>query len=311
VFNGSRFLRKEPNIVASSLEEGLHFMHDALARLSRRIIPSTSLLSHNPVFKLLVDSVDLLPRAFWPEFRELPPNHLRIRVGVGNRFFSNQVNYLRAAESFWLYCLNNGLIHLDSVIVDIGCGCGRFAHHLRDYSFKGSSFSGKYIGIDIDQEMLDWCSAHFHEPHFHFEHSTHASVSYHQSGSKERYVLSPDDESVDFVFSASLFTHLLEPELTNYCEESYRILKPGGKMLMYFFCLDYPPPTFGGRHTFQHQVGNARVESLKVPEAAVAYSEKFLVNLAREKGFGDARVIAGSSRTDWQTVLLAQKPHSA
>ncbi len=281
-------------------------MNKAIARLVRKVVPSTSLLSHNPVFKLLVDSVDLVPRAFWREFRGLPPNHLRIRVGVGNRFFSNQINYLRFAESFWLYCLDNGLMHMDSVIVDIGCGCGRFAHHLRDYNFKGSNFSGKYIGIDIDQEMLDWCSAHFPEPLFHFEHSTHANISYKQAGSAEKYVLSLADESVDFVFSTSLFTHLLEPELMNYCEESFRVLKPGGKMLMYFFCLDYPPPTFGGRHTFQHQMGNARVESLKVPEAAVAYSEEFMVNLAKEKGFGNARVVVGSSRTDWQTVLLAE-----
>ncbi len=63
--------------------------------------------------------------------------------------------------------------------------------------------------------------------------------------------------------------------------------------------------------SFQHQTGNACVESLKVPEAAVAYSEKFLVNLAQEKGFGNARVIAGSSHTDWQTVLLAYKTQPA
>jgi len=282
-------------------------MKKALARLMRRIVPSTSLLSHNAAFKLLVDSADLLPRALWPEFRALPPNHLRIRVGVGNRFFTNQVNYLRTAESFWLYCFSNDLIDLDSVIVDIGCGCGRFAHHLRDYRFKGSTFSGKYIGIDIDQEMLDWCSSHFPESRFRFEHSTHANVSYKQSGSAKRYVLPLADESVDFVFSTSLFTHLLEPELTNYCEESFRVLKPGGRMLMYFFCLDYPPPTFGGRHTFQHQMGNAQVESLKVPEAAVAYSEKFLVNLVQDKGFGNAHAIADQSRTAWQTALLAQK----
>ncbi|QNI33130.1 class I SAM-dependent methyltransferase [Alloacidobacterium dinghuense] len=285
-------------------------MKKALARLMRKIVPSTSLLSHNPAFKLLVNSADLLPRAIWREFRALPPNHLRIRIGVGNRFFSNQVNYLRVAESFWLYCLSNNLIEMDSVIVDIGCGCGRFAHHLRDYGFKGSTFKGNYIGIDIDQEMLDWCSAHFPKSNFRFAHSTHASVSYNQSGSSGKYVLPLESESADFVFSTSLFTHLLEPELMNYCEESFRVLRPGGKMLMYFFCLDYPPPTFGGRHTFQHPVGNARVESLKVPEAAVAYTEKFMVDVAREKGFESAQVIAGPNRSDWQIVLLAQKAAS-
>jgi ubiquinone/menaquinone biosynthesis C-methylase UbiE len=190
--------------------------------------------------------------------------------------------------------------------VDIGCGCGRFAHHLRDYSFKGARFAGRYIGVDIDSEMLHWCSTHFAEPQFHFMQSTHSNVSYHQNGTAGTYSIPLEQSSVDFVFSASLFTHLLEAELTNYCEEAYRMLKPGGKMLMYFFCLDCPPPTFGGRHTFSHRVGNAQVESLKVPEAAVAYSSDFMIELAKEKGFRDARVVTGSV-TDWQTILLAQK----
>src|ERR1700733_5641561 len=128
-------------------------MNKSAARLLRRIVPSSSRLSYNPAFKLAVNTADLIPRAIWPEFRALPPNHLRIRVGVGNRFFSNQVFYLRQAEAFWLYCFENGFVTSDSIIVDIGCGCGRFAHHLRDYKFKNSRWTGTYLGVDIDREL--------------------------------------------------------------------------------------------------------------------------------------------------------------
>jgi SAM-dependent methyltransferase len=282
-------------------------MKKSVERLARRFVPSTSLLSHNPFFKWIVNFSDLLPRAIWPEFRNLPPNHLRIRVGVGNRFFSNQTFYIGIAENFWLYYINSGAVTLTSSIVDIGCGCGRFAHHLRDYRYADTLFSGKYIGVDIDAEMLDWCRKHFDAPRFEFLQSTHANKSYNKPGeSAQTYAIPVEAATVDFVLSRSLFTHLLEPELRNYLEESLRIMKPGAQLAMSFFCLDYPPETYGGRHTFSHKIGNAAVESLAVPEAAVAYTETFMVNLAREVGFSKADVV-GRNPANWQQDLVAQK----
>jgi SAM-dependent methyltransferase len=282
-------------------------MKKTLERFARRMVPSTSLLSHNFLFKCVVNGSDWLPKLIWPEFRKLPPNHLRIRIGVGNRFFSNQTFYLGHAEGFWVYYMGTGAVTLTSTIVDIGCGCGRFAHHMRDFSYQDTLFTGKYIGVDIDEEMLAWCRGNFDEQRFEFLHSSHASKSYKQSGSGSAvYGIPVADGAADFVFSRSLFTHLLEPELKNYLVESERILKPGGKIVMSFFSLDYPPPTYGGRHTFSHPMGNAAVESLAVPEAAVAYREAFLLDLAREIGFSQGEVVGRDPR-GWQRDLVATK----
>jgi SAM-dependent methyltransferase len=281
-------------------------MKKALERFARRVVPSTSLLSHNPIFKLIVNLCDIPPRIFWHEFRNLPPNHLRIRVGVGNRFFSNQPGYLMR-EAFWFYHLDLRNVSLSSTIVDIGCGCGRTAHQLRDFHYLDTRFSGRYIGIDVDEEALAWCRAHFDAPRFTFLHSPHASKSYVQTRDGDSaYTIEVPDETVDFVFSNSLLTHLLEPELRNYMHESFRVLKLGGRMAMTFFCLDYPPPTYGGRHTFRHRIGNAAVESMAVPEAAVAYSEAFMLSLAREVGFSEAAVL-GRDPAGWQRTLMARK----
>lgn len=277
-----------------------------LDRTLRRVFPSASRLTYNPVFKAVVDSFDLIPKFIYEELSKIPPNHMRIRVGVGNRIFANQVIYLTGPKDFWMHAFHSGLCRLDSTVVDIGCGCGRYAHPLRDYRFKSERFCGKYIGIDIDEEMLVWCAKNYDSERFSFHRSNHASKAYRGAeNDNPHYRIPLADECADFVFSTSLFTHLLEEQLTNYCQESFRILKPGGHMAMACFSLDHPPPTYGDRHNFGHQIGNSFVESLEVPEAAVAYREKFLFAVARQAGFRTAEVQSASG--DWQPVLISMK----
>jgi SAM-dependent methyltransferase len=272
----------------------------------RRLIPSTAQLTYKPWFKALVDSFDLLPKLMYQEVRGIPPNHLRIRVGVGNRIFTNHISYIASAKNLWIYAFQSGLCRLDSTIVDIGCGCGRYAYYLRDFRFKAQTFTGKYIGIDVDDEMLNWCRRNFDSERFEFHKSTHANKTYNVVGTTNSfYVLPSKDCSVDFVFSTSLLTHLLENELLNYFSEAYRVLKPGSFMAMYCFSIDHPPPTYGDRHTFKHRIGNAHVESLSVPEAAVAYEEEFLFATATKVGFRSAEVLTAPG--DWQPMLLCRK----
>jgi SAM-dependent methyltransferase len=260
-------------------------------RSIRKFVPSLAKLSYNPAFKLLLDAPDLVANIFFPQFRGLPPNHLRVRIGVGNNLFNNQPWYFIGAKDFWFFALNRSLVNFDSTIVDIGCGCGRFAWHFRDYDYNGLRFRGKYIGIDIDKEMLDWCRRHFDSERFGFHQTTHASKVYNESGSGLSYILPIASDSVDFVFSTSLFTHLLDAEILNYMSESFRVLKPDAVMAMNCFLIDYPPNTFGYRHTFRHRLGNAYVESLKLPEAAVAFESRYLFDLAAKIGFRSSEIV--------------------
>jgi SAM-dependent methyltransferase len=232
---------------------------------------------------------------------------MRIRVGVGNRLFNNQLRYLVAPVNHWIEAFSAHKIDLNSTIVDIGSGCGRTAHFLRDYSSGTSRFTGTYIGIDIDEEMIAWCRANFDAPRFRFLLSSDGSHSYNRKAENNHsYRIPEPDQIADMVFSGSLFTHLLEPELHNYLNESFRILRPGGFIRHSVFCLDYPPPTLGSRHTFSHLIGNAHVESLAQPEAAVAYTADMLLSLVKAVGFVDAEIthVPGG----WQPLILARKP---
>lgn len=277
-------------------------------RAIRKIFPSTSKLTFNPLFKATVNAFDVLPRLVFPEFRGLPPNHLRIRIGVGNRILNNQVHYLTHARDFWMFVFTEKLADAKSTVVDIGSGCGRWAHWLRDYNFRGRTFTGRYIGVDIDAEAIAWCEQHFDAERFHFHHSSHASVSYNQTGEATSHYTVPEaDGTVDLVVSNSLLTHVLETELENYIKESYRLLKSGGAIMHSHFNLDYPPATYGTRHTFQHTIGNARVESMEQPEAAVAYRTDYLFKVCRAAGFKDCEIVHMPGGAQHQPILLCKK----
>ena len=192
----------------------------SLDRALRKLFPSTSKLTFNPVFRVAVNAFDVLPRLVFPEFRALPPNHLRIRVGVGNRILNNQTHFLLHARDFWMFVFSEGIATMDADILDIGVGCGRWAHWLRDYNFRGRRFTGSYVGVDIDEEAIAWCQKNYDAERFRFYVSSDTSVSYnHTAGGQSVYRIPLADGSFDLVFSNSLLTHLLENELENYLRE--------------------------------------------------------------------------------------------
>lgn len=271
----------------------------------RRVVPSVSMLTYNRFVRILLRLVDVVPRWIWREFRDLPPNELRSRVGVGNRLFANQVMHIKQGYAFWLYAAANDWFDFSSDIVEIGVGCGRRAFHIRDFRLSDATFTGSYLGIDIDRELLDWCAANF-DDRFTFVQSTHDSASYVNDGATPGYYRVPaEDASVDFFLGTSVLTHLLEPELRNYLEEGARVLRPGRRLAMTCFCVDYTPATMGDRHSFRHRVGEAYVESLEQPEAAVAYDAEFLQKVAIESGFSDVTIMHHPS--DVQHILVCTK----
>lgn len=270
-----------------------------LDKILRKFIPSLAKATYNPIVRNCIDLISAIPNIFFPDFKNLPPNHLRVRVGVGNKILFNQIQHITTGINFWLRVFSENLCSMNSNIVDIGCGCGRIAAILRDYNLgEGFRFKGYYTGIDIDQEAIDWCREHFPPDYFSFIISGYNSSvytnDYNKNKLKENILILPiQSESQDFVFSLSLFTHLLEIDVINYLEETYRILKKDGVTNMSFFSYDRMSRDglLGGRFNFEHRISNAYVENLKYPEAAVAYESDFLRDRAHKIGFKDIVII--------------------
>jgi SAM-dependent methyltransferase len=276
---------------------GFYYKYD---RVFRKFVPSTARLSYNPVIKIAGDAIARMLALPFPELHDLPPNHLCLRVGSGNRIFNGHTIFIQAGDQSWLNFLSRKYCTSKSDVVELGCGCGRLARPLRDPQWA-PWFEGTYVGVDIDREMIEYCQSNFPEDRFQFILSPHRSATYasdnlHGAQDTPSKFAIGDEQSKDYVYSLSLYSHLLEKEVVEYLQESHRILRTGGIMFMTFFCIEHVE--LGGRWTFRHRRGNAYIESVRYPEAAVAYDEAFMIDLARKCGFREVAVTPGKGQSE-------------
>ena len=106
-------------------------------------------------------------------------------------------------------------------LIDVGCGSGRLAKPLSTY------LAGKYLGIDVVPELVDYAQKLASRPDWRFELA---------SGLK----IPEEDQKADMVCFFSVVTHLLHEESFVYLKEAKRVLKPGGKIVVSF--LDFRMP---------------------------------------------------------------------
>ena len=227
-------------------------------RIYRRFVPSVAKLSYNPFVKAAGNGIAGMLALAFPELRDLPPNHLRIRIGAGNRIFNDHVDFIETGSRCWLAFLSRKYCTSSSDVVELGCGCGRIARALNEPR-RDSWFEGSYVGVDIDSEMIEYCRNNFPAGRFEFILSPHKSRTYSPRKScpkaaRDFVIAAP--QSKDFVYSLSLYTHLLERELVDYLNETYRILRADGIMYATFFCIEHIE--LGRRWTFRHRRGETR-----------------------------------------------------
>ena len=192
----------------------------------------------------------------------------------------------------------------DSQVLELGCNHGRTMLGLLDYLKP----PGKYEGLDILASQIEFARKHIHArySHFNFTYADIHNSLYNPNGQVKpaSYRFPYDDATIDIIYAASLFTHLLPSSLVNYFRESRRVLKMGGRGLFSFFLLDH----YNGRGTtvaplyeFEHPVPHltdgestaAAVYSPDCPEQVIAYRQAFLERVANEAGFRIAGVLPG------------------
>ncbi len=225
------------------------------------------------------------------------PNYLTILADFAGRAVRGQLHlppwWLRdvggsdfeaTGQEFLRLFINLAHLQPDEQVLEIGCGCGRMALPLTGYLNE----AGSYTGMDITLEAIRWCQHHLtpRHPNFQFFHADLYNKRYNPEGrcQPKDYRFPFEDESFDFIFLTSVFTHLLPEDTENYLREVARLLRRNGRGLLTFFLLNETQQLLAdqGLNDIDFKYGSEqyRMRSDITPESAVAYEEVFLKELA-------------------------------
>lgn len=222
--------------------------------------------------------VDVFESAFGLRDELTPP---RSKIFIGNGDFK------MIGDEFLQHFIGKAGLKPADKILDVGCGIGRMAVPLTRYVKEGS-----YEGIDIVSDGIDWCTKKITPkfPAFKFQQADVHSERYNPKGKYKasEYKFPFEDESFDFVFLTSVFTHMLPQDVDNYLSEISRVLKRDGKCLITYFLLNQESKEQirqkRGLYSFQHALGDCKVEHDDLPEDAVAFEEDYVRNLHGKHG---------------------------
>lgn len=208
-----------------------------------------------------------------------PPRRLRVR------FVSSVpiLDFKAAGQIYLRFFIELCGLKPDEAVLEVGSGCGRIAAALTGHL----TGRGRYDGLEIVAAGVEWCrvaiTSRFPSFHFHI-----ADVYNRHYNPKGRYPAQAfrfpfADALFDFVFLSSVFTHMLPDEVRQYLSEIARVLKPGGRCLITYFLWNNEAAELcragKSRFDFHCDRGAYRTESLNVPETAICYPERLIVDL--------------------------------
>lgn len=142
-----------------------------------------------------------------------------------------KVNFYAAAIEFFSYFFQLGNLKPTDAVLDVGCGMGRMAYALAHYLQP----TARYEGFDIVEDLIEWAKKNITSrlPNFNFRRVNIYNKMYNPKGDLQaaEFDFPYENESFDFVFLTSVFTHVPANEVRHYLDEIYRVLKPGGRCL--------------------------------------------------------------------------------
>jgi SAM-dependent methyltransferase len=203
--------------------------------------------------------------------------------------------WYRWAEEWSMLLRVYGRITTSSKVLEIGCGLGRIAFPLRYILIS----DGSYDGFEICRFKVNFLEQSFNRayPNFRFIWANIHNTAYNPDGQIEGkdYRFLYADNSFDIVYAASVFTHMLPDTTEHYFQETFRVLKPGGRVVFSFFLLDnYRPkqarplgfarPIFNFDYSYGQYGNEFALVSPDNPEYMTAYRLSLIEQFADKAG---------------------------
>ena len=220
-------------------------------------------------------------------------------------------------KTFFKYFLDLCDLEPSDRILDVGCSSGRMAIPLAEYLNE----QGSYEGFDITPSAIQWCQENItpQYPNFRFQTADVYNGQYNPAGKFQaaEFRFPYESSSFDFIFLASVFTHMLPPDMENYLAEIARVLKPGGRCFISFFLLNdvsmaWVKKGIAKQLRFDRDCGFYRLANPDTPEAAIAFDEDYIRKLYDRNGLQIREFFYGkwSRRETYlsdQDIILAVK----
>lgn len=216
-------------------------------------------------------------------------------VPPAEKVFIGDGDFRAIGAEFLRHFITLGGLAPEESVLEIGCGIGRMAVPLTQYLT-----SGRYAGMDIVADGIAWCREAITPvyPNFRFEHLDLANPLYNPAGALNggAVTLPFEAASFDFILLTSVITHLRTAEVVRYAAEMARVLRPGGRVFMSLFLMDNAAraglSAGNGRYGFDPAArGPEYLGDPEVPNAAVAYDQRFLLDIFATQGLVPARPI--------------------
>ena len=225
-------------------------------------------------------------------------------------------NFRAVGQEFLGHFKELGGLRPEHDVLDVGCGIGRMAVPLTGYLAPTSS----YEGFDIVPAGVRWCEENITQrfPNFRFQVADIYNQRYNPGGSatSANYDFPFPDDSFDFAYATSVFTHMLPADVENYVKELGRVLRPGGRALNTFFLLNSSngrgPGSDRATIPFSVKEDGYWAVSSRTPEVAVAYEEDDVRKLYERHGFSVEGQIhpgtwVGADGPSFQDIVVATR----
>ena len=121
-----------------------------------------------------------------------------------------------------------------NIVLDVGCGTGLLGIACEPYVKNG----GRYIGLDVSADDIDFCKSHYTMDHYEFIHLDAQNKFYNATSGLTDCKWPIEDNFVDLVTALSVWTHFNESDARRYMAEVERVLKDGSYAIITCFHKD-------------------------------------------------------------------------
>lgn len=232
--------------------------------------------------------------------------------------YTGRGDFEQVGKEFLNHFITLGGLKPNHKVMDVGSGIGRMAVPLTKYLNK----EGQYIGFEVVKTGVKWCKKRISSnyPNFQFVHANVYNELYNKHGriKAEEYRFPSDNNSCDFVFLTSVFTHMGPDAVSHYMQEISRVLKPGGRCFITWSCVDglNRQLVAQGASMLKFEIDEKRFWhplNPKRPNDDIAYNEEWIRELYQKNGLKIIEPIlfgCWSGRKEYfstQDVIVAEK----